>query len=690
MPILKNRSIPKANAAAVQYAQAIVAALIAIFLRYLLAPFLGAYNPYHTVWLAVVFSAWFCGLWPAIIATIVGALGVWYSLLSPSHAFMRDQTEVFGMVGFLFLASCIIALGESSRRAFFDRSALAAIVDSSDDAIISTNLDGAMTSWNRGAERLFGLTPQEAVGLPITIIIPPDLQQQEARILECMLAGERIDNYETVRVTKTGARVDVSVTMSPVIDPEGRVVGISKIARDIGERKLLELQMSHLAQHDVLTDLPNRALLIDRLTQAIAFARRNSGRLAVLFLDLDGFKHINDSLGHAVGDKLLQAVARRLKQCVRNSDTVSRQGGDEFVILLPEIAHPEDVAISGQKILAALRAPHSVNEYALQITASIGLCTYPEDGSNADALIKNADTAMYQAKEHGSDSYQFFERSMNVRAVQRQSLEGSLRHAVERKEFVLYYQPKVNLKTGVISGAEALIRWMHPEFGLLPPLKFVPIAEDCGLIVPIGEWVMREACKQARAWIDAGLPATPVAVNISSLEFRNKKFIESVGNILRDTGLEPYHLELEVTETVLMQHAASTTSVLEVLHAMGVRIAVDDFGTGYSSLSYLRRFPIDALKLDRSFVHEIAANEDDAIIVSAVISMGNSLGHTVIAEGIETAEQLAFLQIHSCTEGQGYYFARPMLAGQFAKLLETGVMATAVPTECCANLAPRG
>ena len=689
MPILKNRSIPKGNAAAVQYAQAILAAVIAIFLRYLLAPFLGTYNPYHTVWLAVVFSAWFCGLWPAIIATIVGALGVWYSLLSPSHAFMRDQTEVFGMVGFLFLASCIIALGESSRRAFFDRSALAAIVDSSDDAIISTNLDGAMTSWNRGAERLFGLTPQEAVGLPITIIIPPDLQQQEARILECMLAGERIDNYETVRVTKTGARVDVSVTMSPVIDPEGRVVGISKIARDIGERKLLELQMSHLAQHDVLTDLPNRALLIDRLTQAIAFARRNSGRLAVLFLDLDGFKHINDSLGHAVGDKLLQAVARRLKQCVRNSDTVSRQGGDEFVILLPEIAHPEDVAISGQKILAALRAPHSVNEYALQITASIGLCTYPEDGSNADALIKNADTAMYQAKEHGSDSYQFFERSMNVRAVQRQSLEGSLRHAVERKEFVLYYQPKVNLKTGVISGAEALIRWMHPEFGLLPPLKFVPIAEDCGLIVPIGEWVMREACKQARAWIDAGLPATPVAVNISSLEFRNKKFIESVGNILRDTGLEPYHLELEVTETVLMQHAASTTSVLEVLHAMGVRIAVDDFGTGYSSLSYLRRFPIDALKLDRSFVHEIAANEDDAIIVSAVISMGNSLGHTVIAEGIETAEQLAFLQIHSCTEGQGYYFARPMLAGQFAKLLETGVMATAVPTECCANLAPR-
>jgi diguanylate cyclase (GGDEF)-like protein/PAS domain S-box-containing protein len=673
--------VPKINVAAVRYAQAIFAALIAVFLRYLLAPFLGQYNPYHTVWLAVVFSAWFCGLWPSIIATVLGALGVWYWFLPPFHSFViNDQTEAFGMLGFLVLAACIIALGESSRQAFFDRSALAAIVDSSGDAIISKDLGGVITSWNRGAQRLFGWTAEEAVGLPITIIVPSELQQEEAEILKHMRAGEHIRDYETVRVTKAGARVDVSLTISPVRNPEGRVVGVSKIARDIGERKLLELQMSHLAQHDVLTDLPNRALFIDRLDQAIAFARRNNSRLAVLFLDLDGFKHINDSLGHAVGDKLLQAVGTRLKQCVRNSDTVSRQGGDEFVILLPEIARPEDVAISGQKILASLRAPHSVDEYTLQITASIGLCTYPEDGDDADTLIKNADTAMYQAKGNGSDTYQFFEKGMNIRAVQRQSLEGSLRHALERKEFVLHYQPKVNLKTGAISGVEALIRWMHPERGLIPPLEFVPIAEDCGLIVPISEWVMRESCKQARAWIDAGLPATPVAVNISSVEFRSIRFIETVGNILRDTGLEPCHLELELTESVLMQHAESTTSVLESLHAMGVRIAVDDFGTGYSSLSYLRRFPIDALKLDRSFVQEITANAEDAVIVSAVISMGNSLRHTVIAEGIETAEQLAFLKTHACDEGQGYYFSRPLLAGNFAKLFKTRVIEAAVTT----------
>jgi diguanylate cyclase (GGDEF)-like protein len=435
-------------------------------------------------------------------------------------------------------------------------------------------------------------------------------------------------------------------------------------------------EMSHFAQHDVLTDLPNRMLITDRLTQAIALARRNQHKLGVLFLDLDVFKHINDSLGHSVGDKLLQSVAARMLTCVRKSDTVSRQGGDEFVILLPEVAQPADAAISAAKIITELKKVHSIGEHRLHVTASIGLSTFPDNGEDAETLIKNADTAMYHAKQCGRDNYQFFKPNMSLQAVERQSLEGQLRYALERQELSLHYQPKVNLKTGAITSVEALVRWQHPERGPLLPGQFLTIAEDNGMIVPIGRWVLYEACRQTREWLDAGLLAVPVAVNISSQEFRSEQFLESVQVALKNSSLDPRFLELELTETVLMRHAESTTHTLGQFKALGVRLAVDDFGTGYSSLSYLRRFPIDTLKLDRSFVQEITTNADDAIIVSAVISLGKSLKHRIIAEGVETAEQLVFLQAHSCDEGQGYYFSRPVTAQQFAKLLETGILAT--------------
>jgi diguanylate cyclase (GGDEF)-like protein len=405
-------------------------------------------------------------------------------------------------------------------------------------------------------------------------------------------------------------------------------------------------------------------------------AHRNHNQLALLFLDLDGFKHINDSLGHAIGDKLLQSVAARLSGCVRKSDTVSRQGGDEFVILLPTVTHAADAAVSAAKIIADLKKEHTIGEHRLRITASIGLSNYPDDGEDAETLIKNADTAMHHAKQNGRDNYQFFRPDMTLQAVERQSLEGELRYALEREELLLHYQPKVNLKTGAITSVEALIRWQHPERGLLLPGQFLTIAEDTGMIVGIGQWVLSEACRQTREWLDAGLPAVPVAVNISSLEFRSEHFVEGVRVALKNTRLDPKYLELELTETVLMRHSESTTSALEQLKAIGVRLAVDDFGTGYSSLSYLTRFPIDTLKLDRSFVHDILASSDDAIVVSAIISMGKSLKHRVIAEGVETPEQLAFLQAHGCDEGQGYYFSRPLVAQQFAKLLETGISAT--------------
>jgi len=434
-----------------------------------------------------------------------------------------------------------------------------------------------------------------------------------------------------------------------------------------------QADLDHLAHHDVLTDLPNRLLLNDRLAQAIALAHRQGKRLAVMFMDLDRFKHINDSLGHAVGDRLLQSVAQRLVGSVRHSDTVSRQGGDEFVLLLPDIEHAEDVALSAQKMLMALAFPHLIDRHDLQIGVSIGISIYPDDGQDAETLIKNADIAMYHAKESGRNNYKFFEQDMNARAVQRQSIEAGLRRALERQEFVLHYQPKINLLSGTIVGIEALVRWQHPQRGLLEPAQFVPIAEDSGLILPIGRWVLREACLQARAWQDAGLPPITVAVNTSALEFRAGDFLEYLRATLEESRLEPRYLELELTESVLMRDAASADSVLHALADLGVKLAVDDFGTGYSSLSYLRQFPINTLKIDQSFVNQITSNPDDATIVSAVISMGKSLKQRVIAEGVETAEQAAFLLAQHCDEGQGYFFGRPVGAEALAILLQTGV-----------------
>jgi EAL domain-containing protein (putative c-di-GMP-specific phosphodiesterase class I) len=364
--------------------------------------------------------------------------------------------------------------------------------------------------------------------------------------------------------------------------------------------------------------------------------------------------------------------------CVRGSDTVSRQGGDEFVVLLSELAQPEDAAITARRLLQAVAEAHSIDQHDLHVTTCIGVSIYPDDGFDAETLIKNADTAMYQAKENGRQSYQFFKPAMNVRAVERQSIEENLRRALERNEFALHYQPKISLRTGAITGAEALIRWTHPIRGPVSPAQFIPVAEDCGLILPIGQWVLREACKQARAWVDAGLPLGSMAVNISAMEFRDDSFLESVFAILSETGLDPRSLELELTESVLMKRAESAASVLKSLRARGVQLAVDDFGTGYSSLSYLRKFPIDALKIDQSFVRQITTAPDETTIVTAVISMGRSLKLRVVAEGVETQEELAFLQAHQCDEAQGYFFSRPVVAQQFAKLLETGIPETAL------------
>ncbi|CAH1387143.1 putative bifunctional diguanylate cyclase/phosphodiesterase [Candidatus Nitrotoga sp. M5] len=436
--------------------------------------------------------------------------------------------------------------------------------------------------------------------------------------------------------------------------------------------EVTKVKLEHLAHHDVLTGLPNRILLQDRLIQAIESACRQGSQVAMMYIDLDQFKHINDSLGHSVGDKLLQSFAQRLKGCVRHMDTISRQGGDEFVVLLPCIENPESAAMCAQKMIAAFALPHYIDQHELHISASIGISIYPDDGQDVESQIKNADTAMYFAKGNGRNNYKFFKQEMNDRAVQRQSIEASLRRALERQEFVLHYQPKINLTSGAIVGAEALIRWQHSEYGLLSPAQFVSIAEDCGLILPIGRWVLHEACLQARLWQQAGLPSIIVAVNISALEFRAREFLDNIRQSLEETGLEPRCLELELTESLLMQDVGSTVSIMHALANLGVRLAIDDFGTGYSSLSYLRQFPITTLKIDQSFVSQMCNNPDDAAIVSAVISMGKSLKLCVIAEGVESSEQASFLLAQRCDEGQGYYFGRPMVAESFATLLQTG------------------
>jgi diguanylate cyclase (GGDEF)-like protein len=432
------------------------------------------------------------------------------------------------------------------------------------------------------------------------------------------------------------------------------------------------------SERDFLTSLPNRMLLSDRIGRAIALAERHERKVAVLVLDLDGFKYINDALGHPVGDRLLQSVARRLKACMRNSDSVSRQGGDEFVVLLLDLQQTQDAIVAARRILEAVAQSHSIDLYDLHVTASAGVSIYPDDGLDADTLIKNADTAMYQAKGSGRRRVQRFKPAMNVRAVERQFLEEGLRRALERREFALHYQPKVNLMSGTITGAEALLRWTHPTRGSITPAQFIPVAEDSGLILPIGTWVLREACRQARAWVDAGLPLRTMSVNVSAMQFRDKNFLEGLFAILTDTGLDPSAFELELTETVLMKHAVSTAAILQALRKRGVQIAVDDFGTGYSSLSYLQKLPIDAVKIDQSFVRQISTAGDDTTIVKAIIGMTRGLKLRVIAEGVETSEEAAFLRAYRCEEAQGYYFSRPIPSQQFAELLKNGIQESAI------------
>ncbi|CRL99709.1 putative bifunctional diguanylate cyclase/phosphodiesterase [Pseudomonas sp. 24 R 17] len=455
---------------------------------------------------------------------------------------------------------------------------------------------------------------------------------------------------------------------------------VISLERTVEERVQELLKVSHLLHYDALTELPNSTLLGDRLTQAIALGRRHDTQMAVMFIGLDRFKRINNALGYPVGDEVLQQVSQSLVAAVRSSDSVFRYGSDEFVVLLNDILHPQQTQHVAQKILKAIRATRHVAGHDLSITASLGISICPNDSGTAVELIKQAETAMHASKERGPDDFSFYTEDMNLHAQHRQNLESAIHHALECNEFALHYQPKLDLKSGQIVGAEALLRWFQPRSGWVSPADFIPVAEDTGLIVQLTQWVLRQACEQTQAWREMGLPALRISVNISAIDFRQRDFVDNLAAILKQTRLPPALLELEITESVLMQNVDDTVDILNRIKAMGVRLALDDFGTGYSSLSYLRRFPIDVLKIDQSFIHGLKVNSQDEQLISAIIGMGKSLGLTIIAEGVETLEQLNFLQHQLCEEGQGYLFSKAVPSEDFAQLLQKGC-ATLMPDQ---------
>jgi diguanylate cyclase (GGDEF)-like protein/PAS domain S-box-containing protein len=528
--------------------------------------------------------------------------------------------------------------------------------------IFQTSPDGRPLSINRALAEMHGYdSPEQLLAEVSNVVLQLFVDPKRMAAIRRMLGKDSVVRGAEVEVYKRDRKKKwLLMNLRAVRDASGNILLHEGTAEDITDRKVAEERVHFLAHFDPLTGLPNRNLLQDRLSQALAGARRRQDKVAVLFLDLDQFKTVNDSLGHSFGDLLLQEVAERLRVGSRELDTVARLGGDEFVLILTTVKDLADVAVAAERFVKLMTDGFVVQGHPLNISCSLGISIFPEDGADCDALIKNADAAMYCAKENGRNTFRFFTEDINVEVAERLTLENSLRLALKKNELFLMYQPQMDLATGRITGLEALLRWQHPELGLVSPDKFIRIAENSGLIVPIGLWVLRTACSQARRWLDEGLLSMPVAVNVSAVQFRQRGFCELIREVLQDVGLAPRYLELELTETLLLSSAEVTLSVLQQLKAMGLSLAIDDFGTGYSSLSYLKRFPVSKLKIDRSFVRDIAVNPDDAAIATAIISMAKSLRLKVIAEGVENESQMSFLRTHQCDEIQGYYFSKPL------------------------------
>ena len=537
---------------------------------------------------------------------------------------------------------------------------LAAALEAAANSITVTDAKGNIVWTNPAFSALYGYSAEEVMGKNCSLLRS---DVQDARFYKEMwdvISSGRTWRGEIVNRRKDGALIPEEMTITPVESQPGTITHFIAIKQDISERKLAQQRVNYLAYYDALTGLPNRMLLREHLNTAVAAARRRGRGVALLFLDLDRFKIINDSLGHSFGDLLLRQVASRLKNEIRQEDTVARVGGDEFLILLNNVENFAEVEVIATRIVKSVMGEFVIQGRTVSVTCSLGISVFPEHGEDAEALIKNADMAMYSAKEQGSNTFCFFTDEMNMALMERLNLENGLRSAIDKGELFLVYQPQINIANGSVIGMEALIRWQSREWGLVMPDRFIRVAENSGLIVPIGEWVLRTACRQMKQWQDNGLLLAPIAVNVSAVQFRQEGFRELIKQVLDETGLDPQYLELELTESLLLSNEDVMFEVLNGLKSMGLKLAIDDFGTGYSSLSYLRQFPVTKLKIDRSFIREVELNLDDAAITAAIISMAKVLDLKVIAEGIENEAQLLFLMKHECDEGQGYFFSRPL------------------------------
>jgi diguanylate cyclase (GGDEF)-like protein/PAS domain S-box-containing protein len=566
----------------------------------------------------------------------------------------------------------------------------ASIFAALNDGIIIRDTEGRMVDVNHSAEKILGLSRRQLMNgaRGDSTAGVEAITTLSGRMLDSVKSdGRWSGELEFVR-QNDGAKLTGEVVIVPMCDHGDVATGTVSVIRDVTGRKAAEEEIRHLAYYDTLTGLPNRALFQDRLSQAMAQAQRHGQPFTLMSLDVDRLKVVNDTMGHPMGDRFLQAIAERLRSLVREADTVARVGGDEFMLLLPGIGRGEDAVAVCEKIYEALGSPLRIEGHDIDAYVSIGISMYPFDGRDTDTLLRNADAAMYRAKKLGN-SYQLFTPAMNVKAAERLAIENGLNQALRRNEFVVYYQPQVDISTGAVVGTEALIRWQHPERGLVLPADFIPIAEDTGLIVPIGEWVLRTACQQAKAWRESGLPKLRMAVNLSARQFLQPDLAGTVGRVLEESGLEPSCLELEVTETVAMENASLGAAVLRALERMGVRLTIDDFGTGYSSLIYLKDFPVHSLKIDRSFVEHVSEDASDAAIVGASIALAHSLGLGVVAEGVETVKQLDFLREHGCDHGQGFLFAKPMPAGDLAKFLHTNRARWSLPARSAESRVPQ-
>ncbi|PLX96829.1 MAG: hypothetical protein C0621_01215 [Desulfuromonas sp.] len=532
--------------------------------------------------------------------------------------------------------------------------------------VTMTDAEGRITYMNPAEAEMHGFNRDELLHRSAGSLGPGRLRK---KILPSEMEELGVWSRESTNLRKNGDEFPVQLSSICVRNGQGDALGMVTVCEDITERKEAEKQIEHLAFYDTLTGLPNRWMFQDRLNQAIALAERDQSRFALFFLDLDRFKDINDTLGHQHGDKLLEAVAQRLQETMRKADTFARLGGDEFTLILTGLEGHTGAAMAARRLLELFDAPFIIEGRPVRSSASVGVAIYPDDGTCVDDLLRNADTAMYHAKGHGGRSYRFFSREMHEEIVEKISLEGELRRALEKEEFELYYQPQFDLANGQLVGCEALVRWQHPERGLIMPGEFIPLLEETGLILPLGDWVLKTACQQAKEWLDAGFASCRMAVNISSAQFRKAGFLDELDAVLSVTGLPPSLLELELTESLVMERSDKSRELLAGIRERGIQLSIDDFGTGYSSLSYLKNFPIQRIKIDRSFITDVVHSQDDAAIVEAIILMARSLGLKVIAEGVETVDQIDFLRHRQCEEVQGYYFSKPLQADALFRLV---------------------